>query len=385
MWYSNNWWLWLWLQLKTYINMCSCSGSCNCNSTTIPRGPQGIPGTNGTNGTNGISATVTAGIATDLPYGDDPTVTNVGTTPNAAVFNFGIPAGPPGDTGANGLPGYTTLTVGFAQPLNDADINIFVQNTNWMAPGQIIFIGPGDTSTDPGGYYRVNYLIGGSITSLNVTKLSWVDPGVIFVPPLGLVDEGARVTSAGVIGASANNAYVLDAKWGTFTGDGNSDDLKTSILVPANTLSVDDDVLECQTIFKIDSPTATDTKSFIIKVCPTTSTTGTTAMQFEIPLFNISNTQIVHINYKIQRVPGQGGIPTKFRSKGECFVSDYGVSADLYTETIIGSFMCTATANLTLNSSSNWTNNQYITVIVNDEATPVVSVIHHEVKVIKKY
>jgi hypothetical protein len=79
--------------------MCSCSGSCNCNSTTIPRGPQGLPGTNGTNGDDGISATVELGdVDTGLP-GTPVIITNSGTTPNEAIFNFTIPAGEPGTPG----------------------------------------------------------------------------------------------------------------------------------------------------------------------------------------------------------------------------------------------------------------------------------------------
>ena len=368
--------------------MCKCKGKCNCSSTTIPRGPQGNPGNNGAPGTAATIAVVPTVIS--APFGDPASVENLGTS-SAANFQFTIPVGEPGepgepgDTGATGLPGYTTLTVDFAQPLNNVDRNIFVQSNIWMAPGQIIFIGPGLTSTDPGGYYRVNFLLGGSPTGLNVTKLSWVDPDVAFVPPTGLVDEGARVTSAGVIGASANNAYVLDAKWGIFAGDGGSNDLKTSILVPANTLNVDYDELECQTVFKIDATTSGATRTITIKVCPLVdSTVGTTAMQFAIPsAINTEDIQTVHINYKIQRIPAAGD-GTRFRSKGECFVSDPGTSADLYTNTILNSFLCTSINPLSLDDISNWSNNQYITVIANDESTPVISVIHHEVKVIKK-
>jgi len=157
--------------------MCSCSGNCNCNSTTIPRGPQGPTGATGAQGIQGIQ-----GIQ-----------------------------GPPGEngtSGTNGINAYSTLTVGFAQPANNNSINISVQNNTWMAPGQIIYIGPGNTSTDPGGYYKVNFLIGGSITQLNVMKLGWIDPNTTFVIPTGLVDQGARVTSAGVIGPSGTGGVI---------------------------------------------------------------------------------------------------------------------------------------------------------------------------------
>ncbi len=178
--------------------MCSCSGSCNCNSTTIPRGPAGPQGPSGS---------IAVGEVTSLPFGSEPTVTNSGTT-SSAIFDFGIPEGEqgnPGGDGNNGINAYSELTVGFSQPADNNTRTINVLNNTWMAPGQIIYIGPGDTSTDPGGYYKVNFLIGGSSTQLNVTKLDWVDPNTTFVIPTGLVDQGALVTSAGVIGPENTN------------------------------------------------------------------------------------------------------------------------------------------------------------------------------------
>jgi hypothetical protein len=75
-----------------------------------PKGDKGDPGANGTNGlngtnggsgTNGLSATVSVGTVTILAHDASPTVTNSGTA-NAAVFNFGIPAGRDGGDGADG-------------------------------------------------------------------------------------------------------------------------------------------------------------------------------------------------------------------------------------------------------------------------------------------
>ena len=157
--------------------MCSCSGNCNCNSSTIPRGPQGPPGPTGPQGIKG----------------------DIGETG---------PAGENGTNGSNGINAYSQVNTGFGQPADNASRNIFVQNNTWMAPGQIIYIGPGETSPDPGGYYKVNFLLGGSITGVNVTKLDWTDPNTTFVPPLALVDAGARVTSAGVIGPSSNGGVI---------------------------------------------------------------------------------------------------------------------------------------------------------------------------------
>ncbi len=52
-------------------------------------------------GEQGDAATVDAGTTTTLPAGQSATVTNVGTT-SAAIFNFAIPQGIQGLTGADG-------------------------------------------------------------------------------------------------------------------------------------------------------------------------------------------------------------------------------------------------------------------------------------------
>jgi hypothetical protein len=68
---------------------------------TIPEGDQGDPGPPGD---PGAAATIAAGTATSVPFGDPPTVTNSG-TPSAAIFDFEIPEGEQGDPGPPGPPG----------------------------------------------------------------------------------------------------------------------------------------------------------------------------------------------------------------------------------------------------------------------------------------
>lgn len=65
---------------------------------TGSQGSQGIPGTAGANGN---AATITVGTVTAGAAGSDPEVTNVGNTQNA-IFDFVIPRGNTGDTGAQG-------------------------------------------------------------------------------------------------------------------------------------------------------------------------------------------------------------------------------------------------------------------------------------------
>ena len=60
------------------------------------QGPQGIQGPQGVKGDTGDTATVSVGTVSTLPAGSNATVTNTG-TPEAAVFNFGIPKGRDGE------------------------------------------------------------------------------------------------------------------------------------------------------------------------------------------------------------------------------------------------------------------------------------------------
>lgn len=74
--------------------MCNC-GNCNCGkgSIAIPKGPKGNPGPAGT---------ISVGTVTTLAPGEDVTVSNSGTS-TAAVLNFGIPEGEPGDSTPGGI------------------------------------------------------------------------------------------------------------------------------------------------------------------------------------------------------------------------------------------------------------------------------------------
>ena len=75
------------------------------------QGPQGIPGVDGKDGQDGAAATISVGTTSTLPAGSSATITNSGTS-SAAVFDFGIPKGDKGDTGAAGADGYSpTATV----------------------------------------------------------------------------------------------------------------------------------------------------------------------------------------------------------------------------------------------------------------------------------
>lgn len=83
----------------------------------------------GEDGAAGAAATISIGTATKLLPTDNPTVYNSG-TPSAAVFNFGIPQGAPGQDGADGEDGQdgvsptvtiTDITGGHRVTIVDAD------------------------------------------------------------------------------------------------------------------------------------------------------------------------------------------------------------------------------------------------------------------------
>ena len=69
---------------------------------TVTNGKDGTDGINGTNGQDGAAATIAVGTVTTGNAGTNADVTNTGTS-SAAVFDFTIPRGDKGDTGATGV------------------------------------------------------------------------------------------------------------------------------------------------------------------------------------------------------------------------------------------------------------------------------------------
>lgn len=83
----------------------------------------------GTPGAQGDAATIAAGTTTTLAPGSSATVTNVGTS-SAAVFNFGIPQGQTGATGATGA----GVPIGGTDGQVLAKIDTTDYNTTWVTP-----------------------------------------------------------------------------------------------------------------------------------------------------------------------------------------------------------------------------------------------------------
>jgi hypothetical protein len=337
--------------------MCSCSGSCNCNSTTIPRGPQGPPGTNGTNGTNG------------------------GQGPQGPIGLTG-PQGPIGLAGSAGISAFTTLTDDFVQPAINDDVIINVVNNSWVALGEIIYIGPGIGGTPlPGGFYQVTNTT--STTQITVVNLGWTIPGTTFASQGQAVGTvGTIVTPSGTIGAPGiSGSSIIDAKWGNYSGGGGTNDFKTSIAVPLDTLVSTEDILECQTVFRVFIIDGGD-RDFFIKISPNnTTTTAVLAVEVTLdPTILPPGTESrIHMNYKIQRT-GR----TTFRSKAEVFYSFGAAFGSVFDVLSKSTYMYTTTANVTLAASSSWEQEQSIVAGANDTVSPGIYVINHEVKVVKK-
>lgn len=78
-----------------------------------PTGATGPQGNTGPTGMNGLAATVEVEKAIRVPFSDNPSVENIGTSQNA-VLRFSIPAGMPGSKGEEGKSAYqVALDSGF--------------------------------------------------------------------------------------------------------------------------------------------------------------------------------------------------------------------------------------------------------------------------------
>jgi hypothetical protein len=233
--------------------MCSCSGSCNCNSTTIPRGPQGIPGTNGTNGT---PATVELGDVTTGAPGTDVIITNTGTTPNDAVFNFTIPAGEPGvgssvtvkDAQGNEVTDCTEIRFTDANALvtdlggGVAEVSFIPEDTAWEDVLGLDYYVP-DTDAD---LFRPQYTIeGNKITFRGLLYVPLKEPGGATTIP---ITEGNsyRVLAASGVELGTNDLTIVtnsNSVGGVRQGRFFTNDIINSKNFPTNAIPQERDIV----------------------------------------------------------------------------------------------------------------------------------------------
>lgn len=131
-------------------------------SFTIPRGDTGATGSAGATGAAGSAATISVGTVTTGAAGSSAAITNAGTS-SAAVFNFTIPRGDTGATGATGPQG-TTGATGAAGPnivttsttttitgLIKGTGSVIVQavaGTDYVTPGSLAAVATSGSATD---------------------------------------------------------------------------------------------------------------------------------------------------------------------------------------------------------------------------------------------
>lgn len=102
-----------------------------------PKGDTGETGATGATGAAGADATVAVGSTTTVPYGQAARVTNTG-TPGAAVFNFTIPQGKPGEQttklDALTLDALTEPSTAFPVPaIGDNGSTLFGKISKWFS------------------------------------------------------------------------------------------------------------------------------------------------------------------------------------------------------------------------------------------------------------
>lgn len=145
---------------------------------TGPAGATGPTGPVGPSGPSGAAATVSVGTTTTNPAGTPASVTNSGTS-SAAVFNFGIPAGPTGPTGATGPTG----------PAGPAGTGI-----GSTEPANQVLAGP---TSGPAGPSAFRALVAGDLPPAGVN----VQTGTTYT--FALSDAGSIVASASTTGTQA--------------------------------------------------------------------------------------------------------------------------------------------------------------------------------------
>ena len=288
-----------------------------------------------------------------------------------------------GNPGTNGINAYTTVQNQFTQRVVGVQFTITVNNNTWIGTGQIIYISSAGFGI--GGFYQVNSKSG--TNNLTITRLDWALPNITFIEPPDVIFAGSFVSasgSRGVDGGTNGLSWIIDSFWGDVDGAGLTGKTLRSIGVPVNTLTTDDDVLECQTIYKTAVQESNAGNAYYVKITNANALSGIVgpdvAFSNYFPAEGVGPYTYIHMRYKIQRINN-----TTFRCVGDVLCSDniISVSTALTNAEIITSFMNVSPIDFTLNGTSTWGNIQYVAAICDDPSNTI-SLIHHEVKVVKK-
>ena len=186
----------------------------NAYTITLTDGSQyTIVAPKGNKGDPGEAATVQVGTVTTLTPDEPATVTNSG-TPNAAIFDFGIPVGQPGTDGKNGA----TFT-----PAVDTNGNLSWTNDGGLpnpetvnvrgAQGEAATVQVGTTTTLPAGRQATVNNSGTSEAAVLNFGIPTGQPGAdgqAATIAVGEVTTGAAGSQASVTNSGTENAAVLD-------------------------------------------------------------------------------------------------------------------------------------------------------------------------------
>jgi len=206
--------------------MCSCSGNCNCNSTTIPRGPQGLPGPQGDVGPvgdNGISATVALGTVSTGDAGTPVIITNTGTAPYQAIFNFTIPEGEQGVQGETGPVSVERIKADVEDygtgPGDNANISVNFNELN--ADGKIItFTLVSGTEDGTGVFLSTGFSISDGVTTTSLFNIDMNAPNLGARPAKIKYDRDPNLTPTGYESFELINFITADIKITRITSTG---------------------------------------------------------------------------------------------------------------------------------------------------------------------
>ena len=183
----------------------------NAYTITLTDGSQyTIVAPKGNKGDPGEAATVQVGTVTTLTPDEPATVTNSG-TPNAAIFDFGIPVGQPGKDGATFTPSVDTN--GDLSWTNDGGLpNPETVNVRG-AQGEAATVQVGTTTTLPAGSQATVTNSGtnqAAVLNFGIPKGQDGADGQAATIAVGEVTTGAAGSQASVTNSGTENAAVLD-------------------------------------------------------------------------------------------------------------------------------------------------------------------------------
>jgi hypothetical protein len=239
------------------------------------------------------------------------------------------------------------------------------------------------------------------------------NPGTPATIELGTVTTGAAGTDVIItnVGPDANNAEfnftiprgdqgiqgpegiqgapgpsIIDAIWaGNAIGTGGLNDKKASIYVPYNYMSLNDDALEVQAVFKVEDDAVfgvLNPLTCYIRILNTNVAAGSTILtQYgPVPYTGTEGENLVlEVDCKIQRT---GPNACRVRAKWE--ISQGPVGSTYKNQITVFFTDITLNGVLSLSSPNTWANSQYIIASADDNTPPDVSAVHLEVRSIKR-